>query len=203
MGACASGAGGHYKINPSLTAVEETNELWPKVISDGNGFGYGSLEVNHVAGADAVSVVIHGGPASAKVACADLVPARVNQFSLGGSFAPVGTATPMLGGNALLVRKANGQSETRLAVKGLAAATMYMAHVHVLTCAENSGGHYKIDETVTTAVESNEIFLRFTANATGMSGVQVEVPQTARPDAISVIVHDPVDGAKLLCADLN
>jgi Cu-Zn family superoxide dismutase len=65
-------AGGHYKIDPTVTATVASNEIWPgPFTTDEDGVGNGRTMVEHSARADAVSVVIHA-PSGAKIACADL-----------------------------------------------------------------------------------------------------------------------------------
>lgn len=199
---CAQGAGTHYKKDSSISGTVRSNEIWPMIFTDATGYGYGSIETDHVAGASAVSVVIHGGPEAAKVACADLKPQQVTPNVESGTFAFVGTGASAITGRAILVRKANGQSEVRTAISGLTAATAYASHLHDLDCA-SAGLHYKIDQTISTAVETNEIWPLLMTNAAGQ-GIGIKtVDHTVRTTPTSVVVHDPVGGAKLACATLT
>jgi hypothetical protein len=52
--------GGHYKIDPSSTTADQTNEIWPgPFTTDGDGVGRASVQASHAARPDAQSVVIH------------------------------------------------------------------------------------------------------------------------------------------------
>ena len=68
---CAVGdANGHYKNDPAGPAAPP-NEIWPGFTTNEAGVGNGNATVDWVAGATAVSVVVHA-PGGAKIACADL-----------------------------------------------------------------------------------------------------------------------------------
>lgn len=72
--ACADGdAGGHYRFDRVVPggALDGT-EIWPgPVTANAAGNAHGTTMVGAVAGADAVSVVVHA-PSGHKIACADL-----------------------------------------------------------------------------------------------------------------------------------
>lgn len=199
---CAQGAGGHYKINPSITSTIESNEIWPMMFTDANGVGYGTVTIGSTAGSTAVAVVIHGGPAAAKVACADLINAAPSPDVEMGMFAPVGTAPATIVGRAIMARKANGQTEVRTAVSGLTPATMYASHLHEQDCA-GTGGHYKIDTTITDALETNEIWPSLASNAAGQAFGRKVANHFVRQGVYSVVIHNPVGGAKMACANLT
>jgi Cu-Zn family superoxide dismutase len=87
-------------------------------------------------------------------------------------------------------------------VTGLVASTAYGIHVHDHSCGLLSGGgHYKIDPTITTAQQSNEIWLNLTTDASGAGTQTVSVNHLARPEAASIVIHDP-DTQRLACIDL-
>jgi hypothetical protein len=65
-----SDADGHYKNDPAGPAAPP-NEIWQGFITNDAGVGNGNATVEWVAGATAVSVVVHA-PGGAKIACADL-----------------------------------------------------------------------------------------------------------------------------------
>ena len=97
-----------------------------------------------------------------------------------------------------------GDDETTLAyiqAIGLAANTAYGAHVHNLPCDLGGGGHYKNDPDVPTAEEDNEIWLSFTTNNQGNGLGQGTGDFLARPEAQSIVVHNP-GGLRIACADL-
>ena len=66
----SSEADGHYKHDPAGPAAPP-NEIWPGFTTNAAGVGNGDATVDWVAGATAVSVVVHA-PGGAKIACADL-----------------------------------------------------------------------------------------------------------------------------------
>jgi len=65
-----SDADGHYKNDPAGPAAPP-NEIWPGFTTNADGIGNGNATVDWIAGASAVSVVVHA-PGGAKIACADL-----------------------------------------------------------------------------------------------------------------------------------
>jgi hypothetical protein len=92
-------------------------------------------------------------------------------------------------------------SDVRVFVRGLKDAPTYPAHVHNLSCAEGGGTHYQIDPTAP-AGEANEVWP--TVQNFGNFGIgEASVPQVLRPDARSVVVHDPDTKAKIACADVH
>ena len=123
-----------------------------------------------------------------------------------GEFAPFadGVATyPDLAGTGELVRSAAGTSAS-LDVTGLRPNAHHMVHVHEQACSvANGGAHFRFDETQPFA-EQNEIWLPFTSDDQGRSGlVAVTKPQRAGPKAVSIVIHDPENPAKRIgCVDL-
>lgn len=73
--ACSANlADGHYKFAGPVPggATTAQNEIWPgPVTANGGGIGNGNTTVGAIAGATAVSVVVHD-PDGTKIACADL-----------------------------------------------------------------------------------------------------------------------------------
>lgn len=72
--ACADGdAGGHYRFDaPVPGGALDGHEIWPgPFTANAAGRAQGGTVVGAVAGADAVSVVVHA-PGGTKIACADL-----------------------------------------------------------------------------------------------------------------------------------
>lgn len=66
-------AGGHYKIDYGIATAEATNEIWLNFTSNDAGAGGNDASINHVARAEAQSIVIHS-MAGTKLACIDLKP---------------------------------------------------------------------------------------------------------------------------------
>jgi hypothetical protein len=204
-------AGGHYKIDPTVTDAVEGNELWLALGDHARGAAVAFLSSPHRIRTDAQSVVVHREVDAAtrpKVACADL--ARVDRAP------PVvtsGYATPLpaaiergldIEGAASMVRTLAAVTRVDVAVEGLAADVTYPAHVHALPCAiAAGGGHYKIDPARTDPAEDNEIWLALAADGGGDAYDAAEVAHTARAEAQSIVIHDPADGARLACIDLE
>lgn len=95
----------------------------------------------------------------------------------------------------------NTASTARISVQGLESNTLYMGHVHNLSCVQGGGGHYKDNVNVAGAQENNELWFRVNTDQNGF-GVSVdEKPFGLRDDAVSVIIHDK-DGARIACGDL-
>ncbi len=63
--------GAHYFIDPAGPEGVE-NEIWPNVVANASGAGSRTLAVEHLARAEAQSLVIHDGADNARLACVDL-----------------------------------------------------------------------------------------------------------------------------------
>jgi hypothetical protein len=200
--------GGHYKLDPTIVDTLETNEIWLPVTTYTMGSMSAMIDIPHAARSDAQSIVVHRTITDAnkpKIACANLTR-RTEHVALETSGAP--TALPAasglaIGGTAMLTRKLTGVTELAIVVSGLAANTMYAAHVHNQACAADSGGgHFKLDPTVTEASADNEMWLHLTTDDNGSAHDTTWVAQVARADAASIVVHGD-DGARLACFDLR
>jgi hypothetical protein len=130
------------------------------------------------------------------------LPAPV-AYITGGQIAPLGTYTG-IHGTALMVRTADGKTTVQLNVEGLTANTAYPVHVHALPCEVNTAdGHYMLDPTAA-AGQANEIWAPFTTDADGVGRASTTVNHAARPEAMSIVVHDPAaNNAKMACANLS
>jgi Cu-Zn family superoxide dismutase len=198
-----SDAGGHYLLDPAA-ATGETNELWPPIEVSAEGVLESTLEVEHIARADAQSVVIHRD--GSKVLCADLGrewPSRLTQGEAtvlpGAEDQGVGDLTA----EASMTRYLDGTTMVTLSAQGLAPSTEYGSHVHNLPCSNADGGsHYKLDPSVTDALEENEMWLPLTTDADGSGDADLLVGHTPRPEAQSVVIHG-ADGVRLACIDLE
>lgn len=124
-----------------------------------------------------------------------------------GDFATFASGSSLgydIAGRAQMVRTADGRTIVTVHVSGLHAGVAYGAHVHNLPCdVSNGGGHYQ--HVVGGPVDPiNEIWPEFTTNAAGIGNGNATNDFTARPEAQSVVVHDPDAGnARIACADLN
>lgn len=102
-----------------------------------------------------------------------------------------------------LIRRFQGRTQVSVQVSGLTPDTQYMGHVHDLPCdTNNGGGHYKINPSIDTAQESNEIWFSFQADSAGYAIDENTVGHVARPEAQAIVIHD-VDGARIACATLE
>jgi len=107
-------------------------------------------------------------------------------------------------GQAQMIRTADGRSLVHIQLSGLHPDVTYAAHVHNLPCnVSNGGGHYQ--HVVGGAVDAvNEIWPGFTANAAGNGSGNAVHAFTARPEAQSIVIHDPTAAnARIACADLQ
>lgn len=130
------------------------------------------------------------------------VGADVVRGYLAGPFEPLPAfAGNPVTGSAQLVHYVDGTAQVSVSASGLAADTAHSVHVHTYPCAYEAGGHYKIDPSVEETDAANEIWPAFTTNADGRGWAYANTG-TVRGDALSVIIHDPVSGDKLACADL-
>ncbi|MCM2280613.1 MAG: hypothetical protein NDI61_02065 [Bdellovibrionaceae bacterium] len=202
--ACANMAGGaHYKQNLAVTEVTASaaNEIWATLATNANGMAVArTVVIGHVARPDAMAVVIHNTDAQGtRLACLDLLTEGGFQSTAAGL-----ERGRNVTGTARIDRLPSGQTRVAVKVAGLAANTTYMAHVHDRPChISGGGGHYKIDPSVTTAVESNEIWPHVMTGADGAGSATVVVEHLARPEAQSIVIHDPADSGRLACVDID
>jgi hypothetical protein len=118
-----------------------------------------------------------------------------------GEFGPL-AGYQDIGGEGYMARQFDGSTELNIAVYGVQPDVAYTAHLHVAACAANAGGHYKIDPSITTTSEANELWLHGHSSGAGTLFASASFPHRTRDDAKSLVVHDPATGAKMACADL-
>jgi Cu-Zn family superoxide dismutase len=101
-----------------------------------------------------------------------------------------------------MTRDVAPKTEVTLTVEGLKASTAYGVHVHDHSCAFKTpgGGHYELDPTAA-AGQANEIWLNFTSDASGKGTGTASPAHLARPEAGSIVIHDP-DASRVACIDL-
>jgi PKD repeat protein len=189
----------------SYTYLEDGTYTATLTVTDGDGN----------AGTDAVEIVVGDGMALPEIAAtatpasgvAPLGVAFSTAVSTSGDFVPFAdgsTTYPDLAGSAQLVRRRDG-SAARIDVTGLKPGGAHLVHVHEQACSlANGGAHFRFDEALPFA-EGNEIWLPFTSDASGRSGLVEKVrPLRAGSKAVSVVIHDPDNPAKRIgCADLG
>ena len=212
-GPCSANGLGHYKIDPGIATVVESNEIWPRFTTNDVGIGLGQTQVDHMARGDALSIVVHDpNNGNAKMLCADLLSDESELVTVSsGVFRPFASATDVdteIKGDASLVRNyLNNSTTVMVNITGLEAEFMYMSHVHALPCdVLNAGGHYKIDPLVAEVIAENELWPRIVDYEDGIAtDIYVEDTHLARSDAQSVVIHRRVDGSapKVACADLK
>jgi Cu/Zn superoxide dismutase len=85
---------------------------------------------------------------------------------------------------------------------GLKPNATYSNHVHNGLCSEAGGNHYLHDiHGADNAV--NGMFPVFTSDSTGFVRYELTADKVVRPDARSIVIHEPGSGAKIACADLE
>ncbi len=191
--------GAHYMIDPTSTVVEEANEIWPIGSSDASGNSITHfVKQGHRARPEAQAIVIHNPADGSRLACATLN--LRNQFKIldAGLLAELDVL-----GTISISRGLDGTTKITLDVAGLDSNTDYGAHVHNLPCSLGGGGHYKIDPDVSEVIRENEIWPSFKTDDTGRGLVDLTVAHLARPEAQSIVIHEPGTGARLVCADFE
>ena len=118
-----------------------------------------------------------------------------------GVFKPILPYTN-IAGHALLVRRLDGKTDLGIGLVGVGLNALYTAQLHAAPCKYGGGGHYKIDPTVAGVVEANELWLTGTSTSTGAFAADASFDHLARGEALSSVLHDPISGAKMACADL-
>jgi hypothetical protein len=207
---CAAGAGGHYKLDPTLTTPSEDNELWLEGPASEKGTFVADAMFDHKTRGDALSVVVHDSTTGAKMACADLIADDPDTLVLGSTVSAFPTNAPGDKTIAGTVRATRTTTSTafELMLSGLDPTSLgYPVHVHNEPCSVASGGdHYKLDPAATDGVETNEISLAIASYATGTSSATIAIPHAIRTDAQSVVVHRTVavgNAPRVACADLQ
>jgi hypothetical protein len=107
-------------------------------------------------------------------------------------------------GRAQMERTGAGTTLVQVHVTGLRPGVSYGVHVHNLPCGVSSGGgHYQ--HIVGGPVDAeNEIWPLFTSNDAGIGNGNASHVYSARPEAQSIVIHDPDAGnARIACADLQ
>jgi len=105
------------------------------------------------------------------------------------------------------VQSANGTTSVTLNVSGIdpaVAGQTFPAHVHINACGTDpvaAGGHYKSDPSVTTPVESNEIWLDFTVTDGGTGRARAERPWAFTSSAQAVVIHASTSSTRLVCTN--
>lgn len=200
--------GGHYKIDPAVAETVEENEIWPTFTTDDGGIGRRTLTVDHAARMDAQSIVIHDTENNnTKMACANLQVPYDGDWTRSGTLAPFAGAEAIdnnIAGTAEFVVNSQGSTLT-MSIQGLDAQEMYTSHIHVYPCeVDDAGGHYKIDTTVETAEETNELWPIIDPDGDGNAEVTFNAAHVTRADAQSVVIHRQANGSapKVACANL-
>jgi hypothetical protein len=108
-----------------------------------------------------------------------------------------------IAGVATMVGTADGRTLVTVAVRGPAPDTSYGGHVHRQACAYGfgGGGHHRHDP-AEPASPPNELWPTIVTNPAGIGVGSDAAAWTARPEAMSVVVHAP-GGARIACADLE
>lgn len=109
-----------------------------------------------------------------------------------------------IGGHAVMIRTdtPGGRTVVVSVARGLTPNTTFGSHVHDAPCSTGGGGHYQ--HVVGGAVDDeNEIWPILHANEQGVAVARATHRHRARPEARSIVIHDPGDGARIACLDLD
>lgn len=89
-------------------------------------------------------------------------------------------------------------------VRGLSGSTTYPTHVHNAPCAAPTygGSHYQHGPSGGVSAV-NEIWPTVQTNGQGNGLGLVTHAHRARPDAMSIVIHQPGTNNRLACVDLN
>jgi hypothetical protein len=109
-----------------------------------------------------------------------------------------------ISGRAQMERTAAGPTLVQVHVTGLKPGISYGVHVHNLPCAVNDGGGHYQHIVGGPVDDANEIWPAFTTNPAGAGNGNAYHAFTARPEAQSIVIHDPTAAnARIACADLQ
>lgn len=196
---CAAGGGARYLKNPVMSPAED-NEIWPTIFADrGRGKGKAFVE-DHVLRPDGRAVVLYDPATGARIACADVkVDGAFGHFEL---LAAGKEREVEIEGRALL-RAFRSETHTWVHIfGGLRPGAAYPCHVHAGSCAQGRG-HYLRDPHGSPGPD-NEIWPTVRGDRRGHSFYHLKTEHhKVRLEAQSIVIHDPVDGARLACADLK
>jgi hypothetical protein len=221
--ACRSNqAGGHFKLNPSISVAQENNEVWLTGRADtGGAFSDDSTTRGDLRLADARSFVVHEsveGAAPKRLCCDFYPPAPTPRRSVTlecDSFSPTADGSGYASSGSVTVIGEDGQVRVQLVLGAMTypqgANLSFTGHVHAATCADgDGGGHFKFDTTVAGALEYNEIWV----DAADYDVGQASLLSTGKAKlgvlsdrAKSFVVHDARPdgsaGSKRLCCNLK
>jgi Cu/Zn superoxide dismutase len=122
-----------------------------------------------------------------------------------GSFKPTEAGTALYGtlkGRAILETSKEGATTATILMSGLKANTTYSNHVHNGLCADAGGDHY-LHEINGSDNAVNGMFPVFTTDTNGQVRYTLTANKIVRPDARSIVIHEPGSGVKIACADLE
>jgi hypothetical protein len=108
------------------------------------------------------------------------------------------------------------ETTAKVNISGLDPVKRYGAHLHNRPCSEGGGGHYQNAEGGATT-PPNELWLSSTDDPLGLldpnpggvghgrgsAGWAARLGSTTQTNARSIIVHEPVTGTRIACADLG
>ncbi len=107
-----------------------------------------------------------------------------------------------IGGHATMVRTAAGTTIVMSHPTGLTPGVTYGSHVHNAPCETGGGGHYQ--HVVGGAVDDvNELWPIVSGNPAGNATGRATHAHTARPEAQSIVIHQPGTGARIACLDFS
>jgi hypothetical protein len=192
-----------YLQNPAA-ANSANNSLWPQGDGDGAEIGFWASNLFKVRLDEIKSLTIDLPTAPyLYMNCIDL-DTKILMFR-SGSFKPTDTGIALYGtlsGRAILETSKEGVTTASVVMSGLKANTTYSNHVHNGLCANAGGDHY-LHEIHGSDNAVNGMFPVFTTDANGQVRYTLSANKIVRPDARSIVIHEPGTGVKIACADLE
>ena len=101
-----------------------------------------------------------------------------------------------------MVRRPDGYTDLSLYLEGLKPDSSYPVYIHTQPCEQGAGAPYKINPYQQETSPRNTIRALIKSNRRGIARTKLKIKHWARPEAQSLVIHDPRDNSNLACADI-
>jgi hypothetical protein len=211
----------HWKFDTSISTTVASNEFWfnpkltPNQPAGGVSATYSDSPFSSTVALDKRprSIVLHLN--GTKIQCCNLEFVSKFAFASSGAWTQLDGRVSVTGDVSVYVSDTSNTTAGDLNFQinpGTSDAAYFEAHVQNQNCSSGSGSHWKYNTSITSALQSNEIWWTFNGTGDGTNTVSEFSIQmnndNFRPDQVgfkSVVIHAPkAQGApKLACADLT